>query len=421
MKLAYDPLRSDWRRDPYPAYRELRDADGLHFAPESGVWCVARYADVQHVLRNADLFSSRAMFMMLMNNGKEGPPPLNAQTIGFIARMFLRTGLNPFSFASARNLIAEDGESHAAMRHIVNRGFSPQRIASWEPRARQIAEACLAGARAGESFDVMRDLAIPLPVTIIAELLGIETERRADFKRWSDGFIYNVTGPGRADPFNRAYQELLIELINYMKAIARRRQRAPEADLVSAIVAQRDGGAGLSVREVVTFVILLMVAGNETTTNLIGNAANALLDHPAALSRVAEDPGLVPDAIEETVRYDPPVQIVFRRATRDTRIAGTEIARGDMLALLIGAANRDERRFANPDRFDLDRDRSGQLGFGWGKHFCLGSSLARLEGRIALEALAPLLPGLERVDEEPPRLDSFLVRGPLELPLRPAA
>jgi cytochrome P450 len=421
MTLAFDPFRSDWRHDPYPAYRELRDSDGLHFAPESGVWCVARYADAQHVLRNAELFSSRAMFTVLMNNGQEGPPPINAHTLGFIARIFLRTGLNPFTFASARNLIAEDGESHAAMRHIVNRGFSPKRIAAWEPRARQIVADCLARAQASDSFDVVRDLAIPLPVTLIAELLGIESGRLADFKRWSDGFIYNVTGPGREDPFNRAYQEILIELVNYVKAIARARQRAPADDLVSAIVAQQDGGVGLSVREVVTFVILLMVAGNETTTNLIGNATNALLDHPEALARVAADPARVPDAIEETVRYDGPIQVVFRKATRDAVVAGTAVPEGGVLAVLLGSANRDERRFSDPDRFDLDRDRSGHLGFGWGKHFCLGASLARLEGRVALEALVPLLPELERADADPPRLDSFLVRGPLELPLRRAA
>ncbi len=421
MTLAFDPFRSDWRQDPYPAYRELRDSEGLHFAPESGVWCVARYDDAQHVLRNADLFSSRAMFTMLMNNGQDGPPPLNARTLGFIVRMFLRTRLNPLTFASARNLIAEDGESHGAMRQIVNRGFSPRRIASWEPRARQIVADCLAGARAGEPFDVVRDLAIPLPVTIITELLGIESERHADFKRWSDGFIYNVTGPGREDPYNRAYQEILIELISYIKGIARERQRAPADDLVSAIVAQRDGRAGLSVREVVTFVILLMVAGNETTTNLISNAAGALLDHPEALARVAADPALVPQAIDETLRYDGPIQLVFRKAVQDTVIAGTEIPADGVLAVLLGSANRDERRFPDPDRFDLDRDRSGHLGFGWGKHFCLGSSLARLEGSVALEALAPLLPDLERAGAEPARHDSFLVRGPLELPLRPAA
>jgi cytochrome P450 len=171
---------------------------------------------------------------------------------------------------------------------------------------------------------------------------------------------------------------------------------------------------------VVQFVVLLLAAGNETTTNLIGNAVTALLDHPDQLARVAADPSLVPAAIEETLRYDAPVQIVFRVATQDVELAGTRIQRGAYVAPLLGSANRDERRFPDPDRFDVARDAQGHLGFGFGKHFCLGASLARLEARVALEALAPELPRLER--ERPRELvDSFLVRGPRRLALRRAA
>ncbi len=165
----------------------------------------------------------------------------------------------------------------------------------------------------------------------------------------------------------------------------------------------------------------LLVAGNETTTNLIGNAAAALLAHPEQLARVADDPGLLPGLVEEAVRFDAPVQLVFREALRDAEIAGGRVPAGSTVVALLGSANRDERRFPEPDRFDVTRDPVRHLGFGFGKHFCLGASLARLEARVALEALVPELVRRDCPEPRPPRIDSFLVRGPSRLPLRRAA
>jgi cytochrome P450 len=416
--VAYDPFLPAFRNDPYPHYRELRDREPVHRAPESKLWCVSRYDDVQGVLKRDEVFSSRAMFMMLMNNGQEGFPPLSWKVIKFIAQLYLHTRMNPFTFASARNLIAEDGERHTGLRNIVNRGFTPRRIAAWEKRVREVAHECVAKlARRDESFDLVEDLAIPLPVTIIAEMLGVEPERRRDFKRWSDAIIHNATGPGRATPYNREFNHALIELIGYVKRKAHERRRAPADDVLSLIVAEQEGEAGLSDREVVQFVALLLVAGNETTTNLIGNAVRALLANREASERLAADPSLAPRAVEETLRYDAPVQMVFRITREDTEVAVTPIPKGAIVAALIGSANRDERRFPDPDRFDLDRDPQGHIAFGFGKHFCLGASLARLEARVALEALAPLLPRL-RATDRPELVDSFLVRGPKRLELR---
>ncbi|MEX2207962.1 MAG: cytochrome P450 [Myxococcota bacterium] len=416
MPLAYDPFRPEFRADPYPQYRALRDHAPVHFAPEANVWCVSRYEDVQAVLRHDDVFSSRAMFMMLMNNGQDAMPRLSWRVLRFVGRLFLRTRLNPFTFATARNLIAEDGERHKGLREIVNRGFTPRRIAAWEKRASEIVDACLEGVERHERFDLVEGLAIPLPVTIIAEMLGIEPERRADFKRWSDAIISNATGPDRATPYSDEFGAALIGLIRYVKRVARERRRAPAEDVISALVARQDGEAGLSDREVFQFIALLLVAGNETTTNLIGNAVKALLHHPDALARVAADPSLVPLVIEETLRWDAPIQLVFRLAKRDTQVAGATIPEGAIVAALIGSANRDERRFPDPDRFDLDRDSQGHIAFGFGRHFCLGASLARLEARVALEALVPRLVNL-RLSREPEPVDSFLVRGPRRLEL----
>jgi cytochrome P450 len=421
MTVEYEPFSPRWRADPYPAYRELRARDPVHFAPESGCFCLSRYDDVLFALRSPELFSSRAMFTVLMNGGREEPPPLTWQAVRFMIRYALRTRMNPLAFQRARNLIAADPPVHGPMRNLVNRGFTPRRIAEWEPRIREIVSEQTAKLRSGEPFDVVRDLAVPLPVTIIAEMLGIEPERRLDFKRWSDSLIEGMTGAKRGWPIHPETAETIMELNAYLRKVIRKRRRRPADDLVTALLREEPGSEALSVVELVLFVQLLLVAGNETTTNLIGNAVNALLEHPKELERVVADPSLVPRLVEETLRWDTPVQMVFRKATRDVEVAGVRIPEGSPVALLLGSANRDERRFPDPDRFDVTRDTRGHLSFGFGQHFCLGASLARLETTVALEALAPELPRLERLSERRELLDSFLVRGSRSLELRRAA
>jgi cytochrome P450 len=210
------------------------------------------------------------------------------------------------------------------------------------------------------------------------------------------------------------------EMTRYVVKIARQRRRRPADDLISLLVSG-DAGERLRPIDVVQFVTLLLVAGNETTTNLIGNATSALLDHPQQLARVAADPALIPGLIEETLRYDAPIQLLFREALADVQIGGVTIPQGATVVPLLGSANRDERRFEDPDRFDVTRNPQGHVGFGFGKHFCLGASLARLEARVALEALVPELLHLRRSEARLPRIDSFLVRGASRLTLRKAA
>jgi cytochrome P450 len=421
VTISFDPLHDVGRPDPYPLYRALRDAAPVHVAPGSGHYCVSRFDDVQQVLRSPDLFSSRAMLTVLMpGGGADGALPLTPRLLWFSAKLMWRARLNPFALRKNPSLISSDGARHDALRAIVNRGFTPRRIAAWEQRAREVVAACVAKLDRGDAFDLVHDLSIPLPVTVIAEMLGVEPERRLDFKRWSDAIISSATGADRADPFRPELLATFGEAVTYLSAIARRRERAPADDLISAIVS-REHGAALSPQDAMQFVMLLLVAGNETTTNLIGNAVNALLDHPKQLARVAADASLIPDALEEAVRFDSPVQVVFRHATADAEVAGTRIPKGATVAALIGSANRDERRFPEPDRFDVTRRPQGHLGFGFGKHFCLGASLARLEARVALEALVPRLAALRKREAEPPRLDSFLVRGPARLVLERVA
>jgi cytochrome P450 len=416
--LAFDPFAT--RADPYPTYRRLRDEAPVHYSPERRVWSVTRFDDVMHVLKSPDLFSSRAMFTMTFAGGSEDIG-ITWDTIPFLWKLFWKLRMNPLALARARILIAEDGERHTSMRAIINRGFTPRQIADWEPRVREVAAECVAPLRRGAPFDAIADLAVPLPVTIIAEMLGVSLERRADFKRWSDSVIAMISGPEREHRFAPRNTTPLLELMVAMRDLARDRRAHPGDDLISAILAEQDGEIGLTDLEVVEFIIFLLIAGNETTTNLIGNLTHALLEHSDVLREVAADPGRIPALIEEVLRYESPIQVVFRTATEDTEIRGVRIGKGQHVAAYLGAANRDERRFPDPHRLDLDRDLSGFAAFGFGRHFCLGASLARLESRVALEALVPELLRLERVERHVAHHDSFLIRGPKRLALQRAA
>jgi cytochrome P450 len=271
--------------------------------------------------------------------------------------------------------------------------------------------------RGRDSFDLVSELNVPLPVTVIAEMLGVEPERRRQFKTWSDNLIQSASNPepGRVEEL----LDTMAEMRAYLQPIVDARRANPTDDLISTLVATEGEGA-LSDFEVFFFVLLLLVAGNETTTNLIGNAVDALLEHPDVLERVRADPGLIPAMIEETLRWDSPIQSITRRCERDLELAGTHIPADAKVMVLLGSANRDERRFADPDRFDLGRDTRGHLAFAIGKHFCLGASLARLEARVALEALVPELGQLTRLRPEREFVDSFIIRGPSRLELRRA-
>ena len=420
MSFQFDPLAA--HANPYPIYRRLRDEAPVHHNAERWIWSVTRFDDVMQVLKTPELFSSRAMFTMIMGGGNEKLPPLTPETLRFMWNIVTRMHFNPLTFWKARNLIAEDGERHSSMRAIVNRGFTPRQIAEWEPRVREVVEECLAPLRRGEPFDVVADLAVPVPVTIIAEMLGVPPELHRDFKRWSDFTIGLATAPDRDERlWDWRGMQPVLEFLVAMKRLTGERRAQPRGDLISTILAEQEGATALTDREVIQFVLLLLVAGNETTTNLIGNLANALLEHPDQLRVVAADPSRIPALVEEGLRYDSPVQVVFRKTTDETEIRGARIPKGEYVGVFLGSANRDERRFPDPDRLDLDRDLSGFPGFGFGKHFCLGASLARLEARVAFETLVPELLKLERAERTLARIDSFLIRGPKRLPLRRAA
>lgn len=417
--MWYEPFSAETRDDPYRYYAELRESAPVYWAEGAQAWCVSRHEDVHAVLRTPEVFSSDAMRSMLIG-ASAGVDPLNDPAA--VERVLAMARAFPFSLdelAVSRNLIAEDPPRHGVMRQIVNRGFTPRRIASWEPRVREIVGECIGRLRDGESFDLVGELAIPVPVRIIAEMIGVEPERFEEFKHWSDAMIAGLTGSLRdTHPDESGLAKAMGDLLRYIQGVVEERRRRPGDDLVSVLIAAQEGEAGLTEMEVCFFIVLLLVAGNETTTNLIGNASLALLRHRDQLERVAAEPQRVPAVLEETLRWDGPVQFVMRTTRGESELSGGRVPANAHVVVLLGSANRDERHWgATAARFDIERPQQGHLAFGFGNHFCLGAALSRLEAKVAMEAL---LPELRRSDWRGGRIehvDSFLVRGPRELVL----
>ena len=369
---------------------ELRRARSMRREGMGGrFYVVSRHADVEAVLRHADLFSSAPM---------GGPPP----------GAFEEGDLPPTS----GSIIGLDPPAHGEQRGIVARGFTPRRIEALEPHIRKTADELIARFEHRGECELVKEFADPLPVSAIVELLGLDPARLDDFKRWSSAAIIGSTQGASAPQF-----DVMREFRQYMADAVEKRRQDPGDDLISILVRASDGKGLMSTDQVVGFAGLLLAAGSETTTNLIGNAMMTLAEHPETLERVKASPALIPKVLEESLRRDPPVQLVMRQCTRDTELGGEQIPAGSLVMPLIGAANRDDRVFPDPDRFDIDRDTSGHLGFGWGNHFCLGSALAKLEGRIALESLLERIPDYEIAAPVEPH-GSFLIRGPKALHLR---
>ena len=415
--IPFDPYGEAHRHDPYPAYAELRRHNPVTQLP-NGDYAVARYEDVSYVLRHPELFSSTAMMRSMTNvwgGGAEAAklPPADLARIAQLMQRMPKLG----DMLSARNMIASDPPVHGPMRNLVNRGFTPRRMAQLEMRVREIARASLAELERKPAFDIVSDFFVPLPVTVIAELLGVERERKDDFKHWSDCAVAGATGGAGAMGVVNVV-EGFTDLSVYLTEVVEKRRRDPQDDLISTLLRAEEGETALSPLEVVMFVSVLLVAGNETTTNLLGNTLLALMAHPEELARVRRDPERIPAVVEEGLRYDGPIQFLFRQARQDVELAGVKIPAGAYVLPLLGSANRDDAQFPHADRFDPSRNTQGHLAFGLGIHFCLGASLARLEARIALEELLPRFAAFERTEPRVQYIDSYLVRGPKRLPLR---
>jgi cytochrome P450 len=376
--VGYDPFDPSVSADPFPVYRWLRDEAPLHYSPVTDTYVLSRYDDVFWALNDADLFSSDAMRGVLLGqetgSGEERLPREVA------------TG----------NLVSIDPPGHTELRRIVNRGFTPRTINGWRPRIEELVTELMAKV-GGDRIDVVGQLAQPLPVRVIAELLGADAARSEDFRAWADASTRAASGSSRGAVDEEAMMAIFA-MAEHLGNEIDDRQQSPRDDLLTTLVQAR-GEDVLSREEAVGFAALLLFAGTETTTNLIGNACWALLGTPDERRALAEDPSRVPAVLEETLRWESPVQYVFRRATRPFERHGVEVPADSWVTLVLGAANRDPRHWGDDaEEFRPDRSTSGHLGFGFGVHYCLGASLARHEATAAFEALLPWLAADQDLD-----------------------
>ncbi|HEY0891207.1 MAG TPA: cytochrome P450 [Nocardioides sp.] len=390
-QLAYSPFDAEVMTDPYPVYRELRHHAPVYWSSQASCWVLSRYDDVSAALTDPTTYSSASGIFPT-------PPGLD------MTELFLPM------------LIMSDPPRHTQLRHLVSKAFTPRRIAGLEAHIQTLVDDLLDQAPTGDTWDFVSGFAGPLPAIVIADMLGVPREDRDRFRTWSTTLIQSNPIRGEFGPGLDA----AAALYDYFTAFLAERRTHPRDDLMTALVHAEVDGEHLSHDELLGFCLLLLIAGHETTTNLLSNSAVILAGHPESRGELAEKPELVSAAVEELLRYDSPVQGLARTLTRPVDLHGQLIRGGDTVLLLFGSANRDDHAFTDADRFDIHRAPERQVAFGRGIHFCLGASLARLEARIALRALLARHRDWEVDLHSAVRLRSGPIRGYTSLPLRAA-
>ena len=391
-----------YQRDPDAAFARLRRDDPVHWYEQGRFWCITKHADVQEVGRRPrDFCSSRGtqIFQIALRHAGDDAP-IARQASAVVGEM-------------APNILMMDPPQHNRMRKLVIGAFTPRSAGHLEPRIREIARETLAAVPRVERVNFVDELAVPLPMLVIAEMIGVPREDRDDFRRWSDQMVRAGAGI-----FDEDTARTFAELFAYLGERVKECREAPRDDVLSMLIRSEIDGDALRDSEVVMFLLTLLVAGNETTRNLIAGGARLLLEHPEQLGRLSAEPERLPNAVEEMLRLISPVRNFCRCATRDVGLRGETIRKGDWLAMFYASANRDEDVFgADAHAFRIDRPRARQhVAFGFGEHLCLGASLARLEARVLFEELLPLLPKTELAGPVVP-LASNLMNGLVDMPV----
>lgn len=388
-----------FKANPYPTYARLRAEAPVYRAPLRGkqmAWLVTRYDDVLSLLRDQRLVKN----------------PLNARSEAQQAKeQWMPAMLKPL----ARNMLDLDAPDHTQLRALVQKAFTPRLVEQLRPRIETLTDELLTKAQRNGRIELLSQYALPVPLTIIGELLGVPPQDQHLFHRWSNRIVSLST----STDLIRALPSLWL-FLRYVRKLVAQRRATPRDDLISALVQAEEAGDTLSEDELLAMIVLLLIAGHETTVNLIASGTLALLQHPDQCERLRHDPSLIKSAVEELVRYVSPVELATERYAREElTIAGVTIQRGDMVLGVIGSANRDEAQFPNPDTLDLARTPNRHVAFGLGAHFCLGAPLARMEGQIAITALLERWPKLQLAAQPAAlqwRKNAFL-RGLQALPL----
>ena len=398
--VQFNPFDPAFKKNPYPTYKRLLEEDPVHESPLGGL-VLARYADCVAMLRD-----SRSSSDFRKSEGFAEQAAAQGWDIDVIMQ-------------ESRSFLFLDPPDHTRLRGLVNKAFTPRVVEGLRPRIEAIVAELLDTAGQRGEMDIMADFAYPLPVQIICDMLGVPVVDNARFREWTNEAARSLD-PDFALPQEEIErrQRTFEAFDGYFRDLIAKRRTEPGDDLISALIAAEDEGNKLSEQELISTCILLLVAGHETTVNLIGNGSLALLRHPNQLQRLRDDPSLIKPAVEELLRYDPPVQLTARVALEEMEFGGKVLRKGQQATLLIGAANRDPAQFADPERLDITREDNRHIAFGMGIHFCLGAPLARVEGQIAIGELVRRLDGLQLAGEEPEYKENLVLRGLASLPVR---
>ncbi len=391
---------ADFNRDPYPVYARMRQEAPVYWSEAWGCWMLTRYDDIARSLQDYASFTSLGRLTATMDL----PEPLRERAAPLIRHY-------------SQGLINVDPPDHTRMRKLVHQAFTPRTIRKMRAYVQAIVDRLIEDRLEQGEMDLIWDFAYPLPVTVIAEMMGIPLEDHASFKRWSGEIVGFMATPKPSAAVLLQSQDSLLAMQQYFREIYAKRRRQPEDDLISALVQAEMEGDSLTEEEMVSSCVTILIGGHETTTYLIANGMHALLRNPDQLRRLRAAPALAETATEEFLRYDGPFQRNRRIATTDTVIGGQRIRKGELALQFLGAANRDPAQFAEPDKLDIARAPNKHLAFGYGPHFCIGAPLARLEASIAFRALLARLKRI-RLAREDLEWNSALFRGLRSLPIQ---
>ncbi len=396
MKISYNPLDPVVLKDPYPHYAQLRKIAPVAWIEQMNGYAVSRFDDQVTVLSDPATYSSAKFWPVLL--GEYDPVP------------------------EVQPMISLDPPAHIRIRKLANKAFIPKNIAHMDGKIREVAnelidEILARHGREGE-FDLVWEFNALFPVSVVADVLGVDLARRMDFKHWVDDLLSAGNRAAYDAPRLAKIRKSSDDIRAYFEELYDRRAAAPGNDLISSFILADVDGEHLSRSEVMNLAILLLIGGVETTTNLLGITFAELHKYPAIEQQVRGDLTRIPALFQEVLRYDPPVQMVFRHTTRQTTLAGVELPENALMLLLLASGNRDDTHFKNPDVFDIDRPAENFMSFGAGPHYCLGNYLARKEAHLGLEVLFERFASLELANTDVVWMDSYFARGPKSLPVR---